>query len=117
LAFRFSLTSTPRRASRRRTITASRGRSTDRRRNTPTTEWERTDNRSDADKATLKPTKKYRLAAGHAGIYQDGAIHSIDYPEGARFIRVTGTNLDRIERDAFDLETGKIKRMSAQQAT
>jgi predicted metal-dependent enzyme (double-stranded beta helix superfamily) len=84
---------------------------------TDMTEWERTDNRSDADKATLKPTKKYRLAAGQAGIYQDGAIHSIDYPEGARFIRVTGTNLDRIERDAFDLETGRIKRMSAQQAT
>lgn len=84
---------------------------------TDMTEWERTDDRSDAGKAALKPIKKYRLAAGHAGIYQDGDIHSIDYPEGARFIRVTGTNLDRIERDAFDLETGKVKRMAAQQAT
>ncbi|MGE0750842.1 MAG: hypothetical protein AB7K64_09670 [Variibacter sp.] len=84
---------------------------------TDMTEWERVDDRSDPGKAELKPVKKYRLTPGHAGIYQDGAIHSIDYPEGARFIRVTGANLDRISRDAFDLATGQIKRMAAQQAT
>jgi len=84
---------------------------------TDMTEWERVDDGADAARAELKPTKKYRLNPGQAGIYQDGAIHSIDYPDNSRFIRVTGTNLDRIRRDSFDLETGKVNRMTPQRAT
>ena len=80
-------------------------------------EWERADDGSNPVKAKLKPVKKYRLLPGHAGIYQDGAIHSIDYPDSARFIRVTGTNLDNIQRVRFDLATGKVQQMTPQQAT
>lgn len=84
---------------------------------TDMTEWERADDGSDAEHAELKAVKKYRLTPGHAGIYQDGTIHSIDYPDNSRFVRVTGTNLDQIHRVRFDLNTGEIKRMSPQQAT
>ena len=84
---------------------------------TEMTEWEREDNGADAQHAKLKPVKKYRLTPGHAGIYQDGRIHSIDYPDYARFVRVTGTNLDRINRVRFDLKTGEVHQMTAQQAT
>jgi predicted metal-dependent enzyme (double-stranded beta helix superfamily) len=80
-------------------------------------EWEREDNGGDPEHAKLKPAKKYRLTPGHAGIYQDGKIHSIDYPDYARFIRVTGTNLDKIHRVRFDLNTGEVRRMTPQQAT
>ena len=80
-------------------------------------EWEREDDGADLSRAKLKPAKKYRLDAGHAGIYQDGKIHSIDYPEKSRFIRVTGTNLDKIDRVRFDLKTGAVHRMTPQQAT
>ena len=80
-------------------------------------EWERVDDRSDPTHGELKPAKKYRLTPGHAGIYQDGAIHSIDYPPKSRFIRVTGTNLDHIPRVSFDLASGKVNPMRAQQAT
>jgi predicted metal-dependent enzyme (double-stranded beta helix superfamily) len=80
-------------------------------------EWEREDDGSRSDAAKLKPVKKYRLLPGHAGLYQDGTIHSIDYPDHARFIRVTGTNLDSIERVRFDLATGKVHQMTPQQAT
>ena len=78
-------------------------------------EWERLDDGGDS--AKLKPAKTYRLTPGHAGIYQDGRIHSIDYPDDARFIRVTGTNLDNINRVRFDLATGKVHQMTPQQAT
>jgi len=78
-------------------------------------EWERTDN--GGTQAELKEVKRYRLNPGMAGIYQDGAIHSIDYPDHARFIRVTGTNLDNIHRVRFDLKTGEVHRMTPQQAT
>ena len=80
-------------------------------------EWQREDDGGDPAHAKLKPVKKYRLMPGHAGIYQDGKIHSIDYPDHARFIRVTGTNLDRIHRVRFDLKTGEVHRMTPQQAT
>jgi hypothetical protein len=80
-------------------------------------EWERVDDGRDTGQAELRPAKQYRLKPGHAGIYQDGKIHSIDYPDKSRFVRVTGTNLDRIDRVRFDLATGKVHRMTAQQAT
>ena len=84
---------------------------------TDMTEWEREDDGSDPNRAKLKVAKKYRLTPGHAGIYQNGAIHSIDYPDKARFVRVTGTNLDKIKRVRFDLKTGEIHQMTPQVAT
>jgi hypothetical protein len=80
-------------------------------------EWEREDDGSDPKHAKLKPATTYRLEPGHAGIYQDGKIHSIAYPDYSRFVRVTGTNLDRIHRIRFDLKTGEIHPMTPQQAT
>jgi predicted metal-dependent enzyme (double-stranded beta helix superfamily) len=80
-------------------------------------EWERADAGASSGRGELKPVKKYRLNPGHAGIYQDGMMHSIDYPDDARFIRVTGTNLDNIPRVRFDLETGAFHQMTPQQAT
>lgn len=80
-------------------------------------EWEREDDGKDPRHAKLKPVKKYRLTPGKAGIYQNGAIHSIDYPDYARFVRVTGTNLDKIDRIRIDLKTGEVEQMTPQQAT
>jgi predicted metal-dependent enzyme (double-stranded beta helix superfamily) len=84
---------------------------------TEMTEYEREDNGGDPKHAKLKVAKKYRLTPGHAGIYQNGAIHAIDYPDHARFVRVTGTNLDRIERVRFDLKTGEVHQMTPQMAS
>ena len=80
-------------------------------------EWEREDDGTDPKHAKLKPIKKYRLTPGKAGIYQDGKIHSIDYPDKSRFVRVTGTNLDNISRIRIDLKTGEVHQMTPQQAT
>ncbi len=84
---------------------------------TDMTEWERVDDGKDKTQGKLKVAKSYRLTPGHAGIYADGKIHSIDYPANSCFVRVTGTNLDRIARVSFDRETGKITQMAPQQAT
>jgi hypothetical protein len=80
-------------------------------------EWESEDDSKDLKYAKLKPIKKYRLTPGKAGIYQNGAIHSIDYPDHACFVRVTGTNLDKIERIKIDLKTGAVEKMHPQQAS
>jgi len=84
---------------------------------TDITEWERTDDGRDATRAELRVAKTYRLNPGHAGTYPSGAIHSIDYPAKSCFVRVTGTNLDRIARVMFDLKTGAVTQMTPQQAT
>ena len=84
---------------------------------TEMTEYRRVDDHSDPDVAKLELTRRYRLNPGEVGVFAGSAIHAIDYPDKSRFIRVTGTNLDAIERVAYDEQTGRIKRMGAQQAT
>jgi predicted metal-dependent enzyme (double-stranded beta helix superfamily) len=84
---------------------------------TDMTEFRRADEGADPTHATLEVTRRYRLNPGEVGVYASSAIHSIDYPEKSRFIRITGTNLDRIYRDAFDPATGAIRRMGPQQAS
>lgn len=80
-------------------------------------EWNRTDDGKDSDHARLEPTRSYRLNPGEVGVYSHGAFHAIDYPDKSRFIRITGTNLDKIWRVAINEETGQIKRMGPQQAS
>jgi len=71
---------------------------------TDMTEWRRT--RGDGPgPAEVEIARQYRLEPGHAGTYDIRAIHSIDYPDGARFVRVTGTDLERVPRLKFNLKT------------
>jgi len=84
---------------------------------TDMTEWTREDDGKNPNFAKLKMAKQYRLTPGHAGIYQDGDIHSIDFPNKARFVRVTGTDLEKIRRIKFDLATGAVEPILARQAT
>lgn len=70
---------------------------------TDMTEWARLDGGAGAGKADLKVTREVRLDPGQAGVYDVGVIHSIDYPAGSRFVRVTGKDLDYVRRLKFDL--------------
>jgi predicted metal-dependent enzyme (double-stranded beta helix superfamily) len=69
--------------------------------------YKRLDGGNGAGEAKLEKVKSYRLAPGHAGVYDVGAIHAIDYPEGSRFVRVTGRDLDYVQRLKFDMAAGK----------
>ena len=71
---------------------------------TDMTEYRRTDGGDGAGAAEIDLSKSYRLTPGKAGLYDVGAIHAIDYPEGARFVRVTGVDLERVPRLKFDTE-------------
>jgi hypothetical protein len=50
--------------------------------------------------------RRYRLEPGHAGLYDVGAIHAISLADDARFVRVTGADLEHVPRLKFDLEKG-----------
>ena len=71
---------------------------------TDMTEYRRSDGAGGPGRAPLEVVRRYRLEPGHAGLYDVGAIHSIAYGEGARFLRVTGTDLEQVTRLKYDLE-------------
>ena len=74
---------------------------------TDMTEFRRLDAGKGAGEARLETVRSYRLEPGHAGVYDVGAIHAIDYPEGSRFVRVTGRDLDHVQRLKYDTASGK----------
>ncbi|MBS0548734.1 MAG: hypothetical protein JSR24_13355 [Proteobacteria bacterium] len=74
---------------------------------TDMSEYKRVDSGDGAGEARLEKVKSYRLEPGHAGVYDVKAIHAIDYPEGSRFVRVTGRDLDYVQRLKFDMAAGK----------
>jgi hypothetical protein len=77
---------------------------------TDMTEWRRTAGaEGEPGRASLEVARRYRLEPGHAGTYDIRAIHAIDYPDGARFVRVTGTDLDHLPRLKFDLARGEAE--------
>jgi len=57
-------------------------------------------------KAELEVAKEFRLNPGMAGLFDVREIHTIDHPAGARFVRVTGTDLNQVERLRFDESRG-----------
>lgn len=84
---------------------------------TDMTVWKRTDGGSGGGEATLEKVNDYRLNPGQVGRYDVGDVHSIAFPDGARFLRVTGQDLDYVERLKYDAEAGKaivIESASAQ---
>jgi len=77
---------------------------------TDMTEWRRTLGREgEPGPAKLEVARSYRLEPSRAGIYDIRAIHAIDYPAGARFVRVTGTDLENVPRLKFDLTRGEAE--------
>lgn len=72
-------------------------------------EYRRVDGGNGAGEAKLEKVRSYRLTPGHAGLYDVGAIHAIQYPDNARFIRVTGRDLDLEPRLLFDPDSHQAK--------
>lgn len=82
---------------------------------TEMTEWDRIDDGTDPDHARLKPRPSYRLTPGKAGVYYGRELHSTATPVNTRYLRITGTDLENIERLRIDAATGKIQRIYGRQ--
>jgi len=74
--------------------------------------WRRTDTDSaggeTAGHAVVEVDRTYRLDPPQAGTFEPGQIHSIHFPAGARFLRVTGTDLKTIPTRRFDPEAERV---------
>lgn len=75
---------------------------------TDMTVWKRKDDGSDEKRADLEEVKTFRLKPGDAGKFEVGDIHSIHFPDNAKFVRVTGTDLDAIPTNRFDLDKKEV---------
>lgn len=82
---------------------------------TEMTEWDRLDDGSNLEVAKLKSNPSYRLTPGKAGVYFGRQLHSTQTPVGTRYLRVTGTDLENIERLRIDAATGRIQRIFGRQ--
>ena len=75
---------------------------------TDMTVWRRTDDGSDETRAEVEPEKTYRLDVAMAGKFEPGVIHSIKFPAGARFLRVTGADLNKVPTRRFDAKDSTV---------
>lgn len=75
---------------------------------TDMTLWKRLDDGAEAGRAELVAEKTFRLDRATVGVFNEGTIHSIAYPAGAIFVRVTGTDLSKLERLRFDPQNGTV---------
>ena len=75
---------------------------------TDMTLWARKDDGSKDGFADLDEKQTFRLTPGKAGKFEVGDIHSIHFPDGAKFVRVTGTDLDAIPTNRFDLDKKSV---------
>jgi hypothetical protein len=78
---------------------------------TDMTEWRRVDSSDGDGSAKLEEVQTYRLDPGKAGLYDVGDIHSIDYPIGAKFVRVTGKDMSTEARLVFDPDADTAKKV------
>ena len=74
---------------------------------TDMTAWRRI-NADGEDHAILEPVERYRIGPGDARAYRPHVIQSTAHPENARVIRITGTDLDAIDRYHFDATKDRL---------
>jgi hypothetical protein len=73
------------------------------------TVWRRLDDGEGEGHAELAVKERYRLNPGDVGIFHPGDIHSIEFPDGARFLRVTGTDLNSVAQAMYNLKDKTVK--------
>lgn len=75
---------------------------------TEMTEYKRVDDGKDPDNAKLEIEAKYKLEPGQVGTYWGSQLHSTYTPADCRYLRLTGTDLEKRPRVRIDQNTGKI---------
>ena len=71
--------------------------------------WKRLDDGGSEGPARLEVAREYVVGAGEATAFAGGDIHSIDYPDGAFFVRVTVGDVEQQKTRRFDLERGIVE--------
>jgi predicted metal-dependent enzyme (double-stranded beta helix superfamily) len=62
---------------------------------------------------SIEPIRTFRLEAGQAGLFDVREIHSIQYDQGAKFVRVTGVDMNQVSRRVWDADTGEMREIES----
>ena len=76
---------------------------------TDMTIWSAADPLDAKGAGNIAPVRTFRLEPGKAGLFDVREIHSIQYPDISKFVRVTGVDMSQETRRVFDLETGTVR--------
>jgi predicted metal-dependent enzyme (double-stranded beta helix superfamily) len=77
---------------------------------TDMTEYERLDDGATPGHADIETARTYRLTPGKAGTFGPHQIHQINFCDGARFVRVTGTDLATIDTFTYDMDAHTVRK-------
>lgn len=66
-----------------------------------------------AEGGNVQPVHEFRLEAGQAGLFDIREIHSISYAAGAKFVRITGVDMNQETRRVYDPDTGGVREIEA----
>jgi hypothetical protein len=76
---------------------------------TDMTVWRRLDDRTREGYAEVEKAREFKLTAGHAVAFLPGDIHSIQYPDQTRYLRVTGGDVESAKTLVFDPATKTVR--------
>ena len=71
--------------------------------------WKRIDKGGTEGTAQLELVKTYDVHAGEASAFAEGDIHSIEYPDGAFFVRVTVGDVEKQKTLRYDTDRGIVE--------
>ena len=71
--------------------------------------WKRLDDGGSEGAAQLELAKKYDVHAGEASAFAEGDIHSIEYPDGSYFVRVTIGDVEKQKTLRYDTDRGIVE--------
>ena len=76
---------------------------------TDMTAYRRLDDGQTEGHAEIEIAREFRMNPGDVGLFNEGEIHSIRFDDRCRVVRITGTNLDKLDHNLYDMDTNKVR--------
>ena len=71
--------------------------------------YRRLDNGRIEGHAEIEITREFRMNPGDVGLFNEKEIHSIRFDDSCRVVRITGTNLDKIDHNIYDMDKNEVR--------
>ena len=71
--------------------------------------YRRLDNGRIEGHAEIEITREFRMNPGDVGLFNEKEIHSIRFDDSCRVVRITGTNLDKIDHNIYDMDKNGVR--------
>ncbi len=76
---------------------------------TDMTSYHRLDDGHTEGHAEIEIAREFRMNPGDVGLFDVGEVHSIRFEDGCRVVRITGTDLDKLGQNVYDMEKKEVR--------